>query len=110
MKPKTVLISGALFMASWMSSGVAFSQSSKETIHPDLNESKGGSKSERNQSGVPLPKGDPSTGTVEQGKSSSTDPVRPRASETERDASKRSGGDTTKGKDTDQPNQPPQTR
>jgi hypothetical protein len=43
----------------------AFSQTSggnPNTIHPDPNQSHGGSKSEREQSGVPLPKGDPPLG------------------------------------------------
>ena len=77
------------------------------TPHPDLNESKGGSKSERNQSGTPLPKGDPSTGTVEKGKTGSTDMETPRSSETRKETGKKSGSDTTKGKDTDQSNQTP---
>ncbi len=44
-----------------------------ETINPDLNPSVGGSQSERtgNDSGTPLPKNSPSTGTVEKGTGSS---------------------------------------
>ena len=56
MKPSRLLLSGSLFLATWMTSGLALSQTSggrSDTIHPDLNESKGGSQSERNQSGVP---------------------------------------------------------
>jgi hypothetical protein len=52
------------------------SQSGKKdstTIHPDLNPSVGGSQSERTDgdSGTPLPKKSPSTGTVEKGSGSS---------------------------------------
>jgi hypothetical protein len=71
MKPSRLVLSGSLFLATWMTSGLALSQTSGErsdTIHPDLNESKGGSKSERNQSGVPLPKNDPSSGLSRKGK------------------------------------------
>jgi hypothetical protein len=112
MKPSRLLLSGSLFLATWMTSGLALSQTSGErsdTIHPDLNESKGGSKSERNQSGVPLPKNDPSSGTVEEGKSGSSDVVTPRSSKT---PTKGSSANTTKGKDTDRPNQtePPSPR
>jgi hypothetical protein len=109
MKHSRILISGSIFLASWMNSGIAFSQTSggnKETIHPDINESQGGSKSERERSGVPLPKGDPSTGTVEKGKTGSTNMETPRSSDTRKETGKKSGGDTTKGKDTDQSNQP----
>ena len=44
-----------------------------ETVSPDLNPSVGGSQSERtgNDSGTPLPKNSPSTGTVEKGTGSS---------------------------------------
>lgn len=71
-----LLISGSILLAAWMTSGVAFSQSpgssKSETIHPDASGSRGGSQSERTgESGVPLPKGSPSSGTVEKGKSGS---------------------------------------
>lgn len=42
-----------------------------ETINPDLNESVGGSKSERSSGGTPLPEKSPMTGTVEKGSGSS---------------------------------------
>jgi hypothetical protein len=42
-----------------------------KTIHPDLNESVGGSKSERSSGGTPLPEKSPMTGTVEKGSGSS---------------------------------------
>jgi hypothetical protein len=42
-----------------------------KTIHPDVNESVGGSKSERGSGGTPLPEKSPSTGTVEKGSGSS---------------------------------------
>jgi hypothetical protein len=78
MKPKIMLITGSLLMAAWMTPGVMLAQSSGakkgDTIHPDVSgpgASKGGSQSERTgESGVPLPKGSPSSGTVEMGKSS----------------------------------------
>src|ERR1044072_1496780 len=69
MKRNRLLITGSMFVAAWMSSGVAFSQTSP-TINPDVSGSKGGSKSERTgETDVPLPKGSPSAGTVEAGKS-----------------------------------------
>src|SRR5436190_16749964 len=110
MKHNRLLISGSVLLATWINGGIAFSQTSgksNETIHPDLNESQGGSKSERDRSGVPLPKGDPSSGTVDKGKSESTSGTTPRSSEPRRDTGKKSDGDTTKGKDTDQSNQTP---
>lgn len=77
MKPKIMLISGSLLMAAWMTPGVMLAQSSGakkgDTIHPDVSgpgASRGGSQSERTgETGVPLPKGSPSSGTVEMGKS-----------------------------------------
>src|ERR1051325_5468837 len=104
MKHNRVLISGSVLIAAWMNTGIAMSQTSGEkepTIHPNPNESVGGSKSERDRSGVPLPKGDPSSGTVEKGKSGSTDNSTPRSSEARRDSSRKSDPDTTKGKTTD---------
>lgn len=41
-----------------------------KTIHPDVNESVGGSKSERGSGGTPLPDKSRSTGTVEKGSGS----------------------------------------
>jgi hypothetical protein len=114
MKHSRLLISGSIFLASWINGGIAFSQTSggdNQTIHPDVNKSVGGSKSERDSSGVPLPKGDPSTGTVEKGKSGSPGAVTPKTPDTRRETNKKSDADTTKGKDTDQPNQTePRTR
>ena len=112
MKHSRLLISGSILLAAWMNGGISLAQTSgksSETIHPDLNESKGGSKSERNQSGTPLPKNDPSTGTVEKGTSRSSDMTTPRSSDTttrksSSGTSKNSASDTTKGKDTDQSN------
>jgi hypothetical protein len=110
MKDSRLLISGSILLAAWMNGGIVLAQTSGksgETIHPDLNESKGASKSERNQSGTPLPKGDPSTGTVEKGTSRSSDVTAPDTTtkKSSSDTTKRSTSDTTKGKDTDQPNQ-----
>ncbi|HMF49251.1 MAG TPA: hypothetical protein VK603_11450, partial [Candidatus Saccharimonadales bacterium] len=72
MKPNRLLISASILAAAWMTSGIAFSQSSgstkSETIRPD-----GDSRLERTEkSVVPLPKGSSSSGTVEKDKSSST--------------------------------------
>jgi peptidoglycan hydrolase-like protein with peptidoglycan-binding domain len=77
MKQKILLISGSLFMAAWMTPGVVLAQPAAtkkdDTIHPPVSgpgASKGGSQSERTgETGVPLPKGSPSSGTVEMGKS-----------------------------------------
>lgn len=77
MKPKALLTSGAILMAAWMTSGGVFAQSTGtkkgDTINPDVSgpgASKGGSQSQRTgESGVPLPKGSPQSGTVEMGKS-----------------------------------------
>jgi hypothetical protein len=112
MKHSRLLVSGSILLAAWMNGGLALAQTSgdsSKTIHPDLNESKGGSKSERNQSGTPLPKGDPATGTVEKGTSRSSDVTTPRSGDTSSKksasgTSKNSASDTTKGKDTDQSN------
>ena len=69
MKRSPLAVTGSVFVAALMSTGVAFAQT-PETIHPDASGPKGGSKSERTgESDVPLPKGSPSSGTVEQGKS-----------------------------------------
>ena len=42
-----------------------------KTIHPDVNQSVGGSQSERSSGGTPLPEKSPMTGTVEKGSGSS---------------------------------------
>jgi hypothetical protein len=84
-----------------------FSQTSggnKETIHPDVNKSQGGSKSERERSRVPLPKGDPSIGAVKKVKGGSTNAVKPQTRDTRRETGKKSDANTKKGKDTDQTN------
>lgn len=72
MKHNRLIISAAILAAAWMTSGVAFSQSSgsakSETIRPD-----GGSQLEQTGKSVaPLPKGSQSAGTVEKSKSAST--------------------------------------
>ena len=73
MRRTSLAVTGSVLLAGWMSTGVAFAQS-KEPIHPDPTGPKGGSSSERTgESDVPLPKGSPSSGTVEQGKSGSID-------------------------------------
>jgi hypothetical protein len=69
------LIAGSVMVAAWMSTGLAMGQSSSgprdsDTIYPDASGPKGGSRSERTgESDVPLPKGSPSSGTVEKGTS-----------------------------------------
>ncbi len=71
MKRSPLAVTGSVLVAAWMSTGVVFAQS-PEKINPDASGPKGGSQSERErESGVPLPKGSPSSGTVEQGKSGS---------------------------------------
>jgi Putative peptidoglycan binding domain len=73
MRRSSLAVTGSALLAGWMSTGVVFGQS-KEPIYPDPTGPKGGSSSERTgESDVPLPKGSPSTGTVEQGKRGSTD-------------------------------------
>jgi hypothetical protein len=108
MKKNRLLV---ILLAASVTGGVACSQSSgtgsNETIHPDLNQSIGGSKSERSGT-VPLPQGSPSSGTVEKGQSGSMGPSR--STEMEKNTSTTGDArpnDTTKGKDTDQPSQGP---
>ena len=72
MKPNRLLISASILAAAWMTSGIAFSQSSgstkSETIRPD-----GDSRLERTgKLVVPLPKGSSSSGTVEKDSSSTS--------------------------------------
>ena len=77
MKPKALLTSGAILMATCITSSVVFAQSTgtkkSDTINPPVSgpgATKGGSQSERTgETGVPLPKGSPQAGTVEMGKS-----------------------------------------
>ena len=72
MKRSPLIVTGSVFVAAWVSTGAVFAQS-PEKINPDASGSVGGSRSERTgESNVPLPKGSPSSGTVEQGKSGST--------------------------------------
>ena len=79
MKVNRLLVSGSVFVAAWVTAGAALAQSGNKsnTINPDVSgpgASSGGSKSERSgdSSDVPLPKGSPSSGTVEQGRSDSS--------------------------------------
>jgi hypothetical protein len=73
MRRSSLPVTGSVLLAGLMSTGVGFAQS-KEPVHPDPTGPKGGSSSERTgESDVPLPKGSPASGTVEQGKSGSTD-------------------------------------
>ena len=111
MKKDRLLIASILLAAS-VTGGVSCSQSSRNrndetTIHPDLNQSMGGSKSERSGS-VPLPQGSPSSGTVEKGQSGNMGPSRSTGMEKNNSTTEEGrSGDTTKGKDTDQPNRGP---
>jgi hypothetical protein len=105
MKLKTAIVLSMLFVPA-----AAFAQSpgKSDTIHPNPNTSVGGSKSERTNDGNVLPKQSPQTGTVEKGKGTS-DYSQPRSRDNEQTTSptSRKSGDTTVGKDTDQPNQTP---
>src|SRR5262245_27044957 len=77
---KALSISGSIFIAALLSTGAVFAQSSGSsksgTIHPDASGKSsgvGGSQSERTgESGVPLPKGSPQSGTVDMGRISSS--------------------------------------
>lgn len=83
MKQNRLLITGScVLVAAWMTSGTAMGQSgsrstsgsaqSSKEVHPSVNTSKGQSQSERaDETGAPLPKGSPYSGTVEKGNSSS---------------------------------------
>jgi hypothetical protein len=74
MKRSPLAVTGSVLVSAWLSTGVVFAQS-PEKINPEASGPKGGSQSERiGESDVPLPKGSPSTGTVEQGKSGSVNP------------------------------------
>jgi hypothetical protein len=68
MNRSPLAVTGSVLVAAWMSTGVVFAQA-PEKINPEATGPKGGSQSERTgESDVPLPKGSPSSGTVEQGK------------------------------------------
>jgi hypothetical protein len=81
MKRNPWLIFGSVVVAGLMSTGAGWAQSTDsgksgtssgtgQTIHPSPKGSEGGSRSERSgESGVPLPKGSPQSGTVDMGKS-----------------------------------------
>src|SRR5918999_821988 len=74
MKRSPLAVTGSVLVAAWMGTGVVFAQA-PEKINPDASAPKGGSRSERTgESDVPLTKGSPSTGTVEQGKSGTVSP------------------------------------
>jgi hypothetical protein len=80
MKRSPLAVTGSVLVATWMSTGAVFAQS-PEKINPDASGPKGGSQSERTgESDVPLPKGSPSSGTVEQGKSGSVNNPKPNTS------------------------------
>ncbi len=78
MKRNPTLIFGSVVVAGLMMTGAGWAQStdsgksgsSSGTIHPSPKGTEGGSRSERSgESGVPLPKGSPQSGTVDMGKS-----------------------------------------
>jgi hypothetical protein len=78
MKVRQLLsISASVLAAAWITSdvGMAMAQTKSKdskTINPDVNESVGGSKSERGSGGTPLPEKSPMTGTVEEGTGSTS--------------------------------------
>ena len=83
MKRNSWLIFGSVVVASLMATGAGWAQTDSgksgtssgtgQTIHPSPKGSEGGSRSERSgESGVPLPKGSPQSGTVDMGKSGGT--------------------------------------
>src|SRR5690348_18396466 len=81
MKQNPLLITGSVLVAAWMTTGTAMGQSSGSSdtgrsssgsaqstkeVHPSAKGSVGASKSERaDETGTPLPKGSPQTGTVD---------------------------------------------
>ena len=79
MKRKNLSTAAAIFAAASIASGTAVAQTSgtkdkAETIRPDISapgSSTGGTQSQRTQSGTPLPKGSPFSGTVEMGHANS---------------------------------------
>mgnify|MGYP003581396502 CR=1 FL=1 len=78
MKAKKLLaISASVLTAAWITAdaGMSLAQTNSRDskVNPDLNPSVGGSQSERtgSDSGTPLPKNSPATGTVEKGTGSS---------------------------------------
>ena len=105
MNVKTALVLSMLLVP-----GAAFAQSSgkSDTIHPNPNTSVGGSKSERTNDGNVLPKESPQTGTVEK-RTGASDYSQPRSRDKKQTTAPtgRKSGDTTVGKDSDQPNQTP---
>jgi peptidoglycan hydrolase-like protein with peptidoglycan-binding domain len=87
MKQNRLLITGSVLVAAWMTTGTAMGQSSGSSdtgrsssgsaqstkeVHPSPKGSVGASKSERaDETGTPLPKGSPQSGTVDMGSSGS---------------------------------------
>jgi len=87
MKQNSLLITGSVLVAAWMTTGTAMGQSSgssdtgrsssgsaqsNKEVHPSPKGSVGASKSERaDETGTPLPKGSPQSGTVDMGSSGS---------------------------------------
>jgi putative peptidoglycan binding protein len=79
MKRSPLAVTGSILIAACMSTGLAFAQT-PETIHPDASGSVGGSKSERaGESGAPLSKDSPFSGTVDKGKTGSVSSSQSRA-------------------------------
>jgi peptidoglycan hydrolase-like protein with peptidoglycan-binding domain len=84
MKRKNLSTAAAIFAAASIASGTAVAQTSDtkekaETIRPDISapgSSTGGTQSQRTQSGTPLPKGSPFSGTVEMGHANSAQGVK----------------------------------
>jgi hypothetical protein len=85
MKRKNLSTTAAILAAVSIGSGTAVAQTSgtkqqnPETIRPDISApgtSRGGTQSQRNQSGTPLPKDSPFSGTVEMGRANSPQDVK----------------------------------
>jgi peptidoglycan hydrolase-like protein with peptidoglycan-binding domain len=84
MKRKNLSTAAAIFAAASIASGTAVAQTSgtkekAETIRPDISapgSSTGGTQSQRTQSGTPLPKGSPFSGTVDMGHANSVQDVK----------------------------------
>jgi murein L,D-transpeptidase YcbB/YkuD len=87
MKPNYLSIAAGVFAAASIACGTAVAQSSSgakqqekgETIRPGISSpstSTGGTQSQRTESGTPLPKGSPSSGTVEMGHANLSEDVK----------------------------------
>lgn len=85
MKTNYISTTAAMFAAASIITGTAMAQSTgskqekHETIRPDISApgtSRGGTQSQRTESGIPLPKGSPFSGTVEMGRANLPEDVK----------------------------------